>query len=90
MKLFPVEIITPTGPVYKDEVDSLIIPGSEGAMGVLAGHAPLLARLKAGPILVRKGAEEKKIISGPGFVEVLPGRVIVLVDTAQLPDAKQA
>ena len=58
MTSFAVEILTPARRVFAGESESIVLPGSEGSFGVLAGHVPLLARLAAGRIMVRQGAQE--------------------------------
>lgn len=81
---FPLEIVTPERTVLSEEVVSLQIPAVDGSLGVLAGHAPLLAELGVGDCVVRMsgGAEEHLAIAG-GFVEVSRERVTVLADTAE-------
>ena len=51
------DIVTPYGHVFTDEVDELIAMGSEGEFGVLPGHAPFLTTLKIGMLTYKKGAE---------------------------------
>ena len=81
---FQLEIVTPERRAYEDTVDFVTLPGSEGEMGVLPHHAPLISILGAGELRVRKaGVEESFAIIG-GFVQVLPDRVIVMAETADL------
>ncbi len=78
------EIVTPEKLAYSDDVDSVILPGSEGELGVLPHHAPLLSMLGAGELRVRKdGTEESFAIVG-GFVQVRPDKVVVMAETADL------
>jgi F-type H+-transporting ATPase subunit epsilon len=79
-----VQIVSQEGPVFEDDaVDMVILPGSEGEMGILPHHAALLTTLDYGELRVKKaGAEESFIVYG-GVAEVRPDRVIVLADTAQ-------
>ena len=66
-------------------LDELVVAaGVEGDLGVMPGHAPLLTRLKPGPVRVKKqnGDEEVFYVSG-GFLEVQPKLVTVLADTAE-------
>jgi len=81
---FPLDIVTPEKTILSENVASLQIPAAEGSMGILAGHAPLLAELSVGECLVRlaNGAEEQLVIAG-GFVEVSRERVTVLADSAE-------
>lgn len=68
-------------------VVSLVVPAEEGYLGVMAGHAPLLARLVPGQVTAKlaSGAEEVFAVSG-GFVEVGPEHVTILADTAERPE----
>jgi F-type H+-transporting ATPase subunit epsilon len=78
------EIVTPERRVYDDEVDAVALPGSEGELGILPHHAPLISLLGAGELRVRKnGAEESFAIIG-GFVQVRPDKVVVMAETADL------
>ena len=66
-------------------MDEVQIPGLDGYIGVLPGHAPLLSELKAGGVLTYRsgGAGEKVIAVYGGFVEVQPDRVRILADFAE-------
>jgi len=78
------EIVTPERQVYSDTVDSVQLPGSEGELGVLPHHAPLVSSLGVGELRFRKdGTEESFAIVG-GFLQVRPDRVVVLAETADL------
>ncbi|HVO43663.1 MAG TPA: ATP synthase F1 subunit epsilon [Aggregatilineales bacterium] len=79
-----VKIVTQDGILFEDPAaDMVILPGSEGEMGVLPHHAALLSTLNFGEVRVRKsGAEESFIVYG-GIVEVRPDKVTVLADTAE-------
>lgn len=70
--------------VYEDDVKMAILPGVSGAIGVLAKHAPLMAVLQPGEILVRKDGEEDRYFSvGGGFAEVRPDEIVVLARSAE-------
>ncbi len=62
------------------------MPGSEGYLGILPGHAPLLSELQIGVISYRQDSQERKVFCSRGFVEVLPDRVSILAEAAELPD----
>lgn len=81
---FPLEIVTPERTVLSETAISLQVPAADGSLGILAGHAPMLAELGVGECRVRLagGAEEQLAIAG-GFVEVSRERVTVLADTAE-------
>jgi F-type H+-transporting ATPase subunit epsilon len=74
------EIVTPGGICLSEEVESLTAPSVEGEFGVLPGHQPLLAALKTGIVAYVKGNEERRVAVGPGFVEVLDDRALLLTD----------
>ena len=79
------EVVTPERKILKEEVDSVIAPGTEGYLGVLPRHTPLLTTLKPGVVQYRKaaGENEQLAVSG-GFMEAGPDRVVILADTAEL------
>ena len=77
------EIVTPDRSLVREEVDEVVVPGSEGYLGVLPGHTPLLAMLKVGELWFRLGQEKQFLAIAGGFVEVLPDRVTVLADIAE-------
>jgi len=77
------EIVSQDRMVYQGEADMVSLPGSEGIMGILPNHAPILTTLKLGVITVRsKGTEEYFTIAG-GIAEVQPDIVTVLADAAE-------
>src|SRR5207244_9740726 len=79
-----VQIVTQDGPLFEEEAaDIVILPGSDGVMGVLPHHAALLTTLNYGELRVRKGQSEESFIVYGGVAEVRPDRVIVLADTAE-------
>ncbi len=77
------EIVTPDRALVREEVDEIQLPGSEGYLGVLPGHTPLLTTLKVGELWYRVGAEKHFLAIAGGFVEVLPDRVTVLAHLAE-------
>ena len=77
------DIVTPERGVVSEAVDELILPGSEGYLGVRPGHAPLLTALQVGSIEYRKGREVSYLAVSWGFAEVLPDRVSILAETAE-------
>jgi F-type H+-transporting ATPase subunit epsilon len=77
------DIVTPERAVLSEAVDELILPGTEGYLGVRPGHAPLLTTLKVGTIEIRKGNDRQYLSVSWGFVEVLPDRVSILAETAE-------
>ncbi len=79
-------IVTQERTVYSGEVDYISLPGSEGVMGVLPNHAPLLTALSFGEVMVRVNDDEEFFAIGGGFAEVRPDQVIVLADSAERAD----
>ena len=78
------EIVTPERLAYSDEVDSVVLPGSEGEMGVLPHHAPLVSTLGVGELRIRKGGAEESFAIVGGFVQVRPDKVVVMAETADM------
>jgi len=77
------EIVSQDRMVYQAEADMVLLPGSQGEMGILPNHAPLLTTLKFGVIKVRaKGHEEVFTVAG-GVAEVQPDIVTILADAAE-------
>ena len=81
---FQLEIVTPEKLAYSDEVDSVQLPGSEGELGVLPHHAPLVSTLGAGELRLRKGGQEESFAIVGGFLQVLPDKVVVMAETADM------
>jgi F-type H+-transporting ATPase subunit epsilon len=77
------EVITPERKVYDDDVDMVIAPGSEGYLGILPHHAPLLTGLGPGEFRVKKGGVEEVLAVFGGFMDVRGDRVVVLTDAAE-------
>ena len=77
------EIVTPDRALALEEVDEVVVPGSEGDMGILPGHTPLLSSLKVGELWYRQGHDKHFLAVGFGFVEVLPDRVTILAQVAE-------
>jgi F-type H+-transporting ATPase subunit epsilon len=77
------EVVTPEKHVLSEDVQSLEVPGKDGYLGILPGHAPLLSELGVGILTYNKGGESRSMTVINGFVEVLPNRVIVLAEVAE-------
>ncbi len=77
------EIVTPEGRTFGDEVeDTIVVPGSEGEMGLLKAHAPLISALKPGELRYTQNGVEQVLAVGEGIVEVGPNHVSILTDLA--------
>ncbi len=81
------DIVSAEEEIFSGLVELLVATGNEGELGVNYGHAPLLTALKPGPvrIVTQQGGEEVYYVSG-GFLEVQPGVVTILADTALRAD----
>jgi F-type H+-transporting ATPase subunit epsilon len=76
------DLVSPERLLLSQAVDMVTIPGSEGYMGVMAGHMPLVSTLRAGMInMLNDGTETRFFIMG-GFAEINAGKVIVLAEDA--------
>jgi F-type H+-transporting ATPase subunit epsilon len=82
---FQLEIVTPEKKVVDTTAAEVQIPGKNGYLGILPGHAPLITELAVGEITFRAGAEEQRLAVAWGFAEVLPDRVTILAETAERP-----
>jgi F-type H+-transporting ATPase subunit epsilon len=82
---FQLEIVTPEKKVVDTRASQVQIPGKNGYLGVLPGHAPLITELAVGEITYKDGGEEQKLAVAWGFAEVLPDKVTILAETAERP-----
>lgn len=75
------ELVSPEKLLLSEEVDMVLIPGSEGDFGVLPGHAPMISSIRPGVICVFAGGKvEKRLFVAGGFAEVTPERCTVLAE----------
>ncbi len=77
------EIVTPERQLFSGLVDDVTVPSSTGYLGILPGHAPLLAELGIGEVSYTVRDHREYMFCSWGFVEVLPERVVVLAQTAE-------
>jgi F-type H+-transporting ATPase subunit epsilon len=80
---FQLEIVTPEKMVVRDAAEEMQIPGKNGYLGILPGHAPLITELAVGEITYRAGGYTHHLAVAWGFAEVLPDKVTVLAETAE-------
>jgi F-type H+-transporting ATPase subunit epsilon len=80
---FQLEIVTPEKLVVRDVAEEIQIPGKNGYLGILPGHAPLISELAVGEITYRNGNTTTRLAVAWGFAEVLPDRVTILAETAE-------
>jgi len=83
---FQLEIVTPEKLVVKTTAEEIQIPGLNGYLGILPGHAPLITELAVGVISYRAQADTRILSVAWGFAEVLPDKVTILAETAEHPD----
>ena len=79
-------IVTRERKIVDVTVDEVVLPATDGEIGILPGHTPLLTTLKIGQMRYRAGAMLHRLVLSWGFAEVLPERVIVMAETARLPE----
>ena len=76
------ELVSPTRVIYEGTVEEINAPGIEGDFGVLPGHTPFLTFLNVGELIYKVEGQEKYVAIDGGIIEVLPTRVIAVVDDA--------
>ena len=80
------EIVTPERLVVNTRAEEVQIPGRGGYMGILPGHAPLISELAVGEITYKLGGTTTRLSVAWGFAEVLPEKVTILAETAELAE----
>jgi F-type H+-transporting ATPase subunit epsilon len=78
------DIVTPERLAFSEEVDAVTLPGSEGELGILPHHAPLLAMLGVGELRIKKAGGDESFAIGGGFVQVRPDKVVVMAEMADM------
>lgn len=76
------EIVTPEGVTYSQNVEMVTLPGSEGEMGIYPNHVPLMTQVAAGEVAARRDGRDEYLAVGDGFVEITGERVAILTDMA--------
>src|SRR5688572_10626905 len=83
-----VEVVSQEKLLFEEPAaDIVIVPGSEGVMGILPNHTPLITTMAMGELIIRKGSAEEHFAIYGGVVEVRPDKVMVLADAADFADA---
>ena len=82
---FQLEIVTPEKKVVDTPAAEVQIPGKNGYLGILPGHAPLITELAVGEVTYHDGGQEQHLAVAWGFAEVLPDKVTILAETAERP-----
>ncbi len=83
MAEFQFELVSPERLLVSEQVESVVIPGSEGEMTVMANHAPVMTTVKPGVVTVKQasGSEERYVVFG-GFADILPTGCTLLAESA--------
>ena len=76
------EIVTPEAKAYSEDVEMVVLPGTDGELGVYPQHVPVLTTLKPGELRVLKGGRETSLAVGEGFAEITGDSISVLTDMA--------
>ncbi len=82
MATFHLDLVSPEKLLFAGDVSQVDLPGAEGDMGVLAGHAPLVTALRPGIIVVFRESGDLRVVVNGGFAEVGPAGLTVLADMA--------
>ena len=82
MATFHFDLVSPEQVLFSGEVEHVVVPGSEGEFGVLAGHAPLVSALRPGILKILGAGQPQRIMVVGGFAEVGPDGLTVLADKA--------
>jgi len=80
------KVVTPQRLVLNLTIDSLVVPATEGYLGVLKNHAPLVTGLVPGVVTYKTGGQETKLAVGGGILEVAGNLATILADTAETPE----
>ena len=84
---FPVEVLTPEGKVFDDEVEMVSTRTGVGSIGILANHAPLMAILEPTELrLYKSESDVVRLAQGEGYLQVVDNSALVLVEEAEDPD----
>jgi F-type H+-transporting ATPase subunit epsilon len=81
-KTLKLQIVTPEGTVYSEDVETVVLRSAEGQIGILPQHIRLMTQMRPGVMMVRKDGQDKFLAVGEGLVEVTGDRVAVLTDMA--------
>ena len=84
------EFVSPERVLFSGDVDQVDLPGAEGDMGILAGHAPLVTVLRPGIVTIYSGSSREPVVVMGGFAEVSPAGLTVLADRATPRDSVEA
>lgn len=83
---FHLEVMTPGRIFYDGEIESLIIPGVDGEMGILVDHVPVVVALKQGSLKIKEGNQWKEAIIQGGFAQVESKKTLIMSDAIEWPE----
>ena len=76
------EVVTPARRVLSQDVDTVVVPGEDGSFGVLPGHMPFVASVRAGELVAQAGGAKLVFAIGEGFAQVAADKVLILTEEA--------
>jgi F-type H+-transporting ATPase subunit epsilon len=76
------EIVTPEGRTYSEDVEMVTLPGAEGEMGIFPQHVPLMTQIVSGEVIARKDGHDLFLAVGEGFAQITAERVAIMTDMA--------
>lgn len=85
-KTIRLDIVTPEKIALSEDVTMVIARATDGDLGIMPGHAPLIAGLDIWPVRVMRESGEFLVSVGGGFIEVQPDKITILAATAELPE----
>ncbi len=85
MRTYQCSIVTPSGKVFDDQIESLTAPGQEGFFGVFAHHTPMISILKKGVIQIKKNTEQKYFAIDSGILEVAKNNQVLILASNATP-----
>lgn len=84
--VFRLEIVTPDRSFFSGEVEMVVLRATDGELGILRGHLPMVSAVAEGPIRILQNGQWQEAAITSGFMEVKQDKTIILVDTAEWPD----
>lgn len=88
---FNVDVVSPEGTLWSGDAEFVVARTTEGEIGILAGHEPLMAALSAGPVLIDHDGDQRTTIAvHGGFMQVVENRVTLLTDRARITAGDRA
>jgi len=86
MNTFLVEIVTPERKVYGEQATMVVVTGSEGELGIMPNHIPLVTPLRIAPVTIKRDGSVDTVAVHGGFIEVRKDKVVILAESAELSE----